>query len=249
MSFFVRIANLWKGFLSLFVGSIEEKHPEIAYENAINAMTEKFAKLKSATAGLVKHRTQLEVRISKHESELEEITLQVQVAVNANDDESAMVLLEKQGELEKALQEDRKELEQAGKDAETAKESLRAVAGEIDKLKRERDKVIAQIHDAQARIQIQEQLDGLSVDEEVKALQNVRDFAEKVKAEVKVGDELKESSLDSKLAKIKAQTGNLKAAQQLAALKAAKAGASATATATATQGSGGGDASGGGKSL
>ena len=67
------------------------------------------------------------------------------------------------------------------------------------------------------------------------------------KIEVKVGDELKESSLDSKLAKIKAQTGTLKAAQHLAALKAAKAGASATATATATQGSGG-DA-GGGKSL
>lgn len=245
MSFFVRIANLWKGFLSLFVGRIEEKHPEIAYENAINAMTEKFAKLKSAAAGLVKHRTQLEVRINKHESELEEITLQVQVAVNANDDESAMVLLEKQGELEKALTEDRKELEQAAKDADTAKESLRAVAAEIDKLKRERDKVIAQIHDAQARMQIQEQLDGLSVDEEVKALQNVRDFAEKVKAEVKVGDELKESSLDSKLAKIKAQTGNLKAAQQLAALKAARAAATAPATAPAQTTTGGGDANGG----
>lgn len=248
MSFFVRIANLWKGFLSLFVGRIEEKHPEIAYENAINAMTEKFAKLKSAAAGLVKHRTQLEVRINKHESELEEINLQVQVAVNANDDESAMVLLEKQGELEKALQEDRKELEQAAKDADTAKESLRAVAAEIDKLKRERDKVIAQIKDAEARKQIQEQLDGLSVDEEVKALQNVRDFAERIKAEVKVGDELKESSLDSKLAKIKQQTGNLKAAQKLEALKAAKAGATAPA-ATATQSSGGGDAGAGGKSL
>ncbi|MCK6571515.1 PspA/IM30 family protein [Myxococcota bacterium] len=245
MSFFVRIANLWKGFLSLFVGSIEEKHPEIAYENAINAMTEKYTKLKSAAAGLVKHRTQLETRINRHESELEEITLQVQVAVNANDDESAMVLLEKQGELEKALSEDKKELEQAAKDAETAKESLRAVAGEIEKLKRERDKVIAQINDAQARKQIQEQLDGLSVDEEIKALQNVRDFAEKVKAEVKIGDELKESSLDSKLAKIKAQTGNLKAAQKLEALKAAKAGASAAATAPA-QTTTGGD---GGKTL
>jgi len=245
MSFFIRIANLWKGFLSLFIGGIEEKHPEIAYENAINAMTEKYTKLKSAAAGLVKHRTQLETRINKHESELEEITLQVQVAVNANDDESAMVLLEKQGELEKALAEDKKDLEQAANDAETAKESLRAVAGEVEKLKRERDKVIAQINDAQARKQIQEQLDGLSVDEEIKALQNVRDFAEKVKAEVKIGDELKESSLDSKLAKIKAQTGNLKAAQKLEALKAAKAGASASATAPA-QTTTGGD---GGKSL
>ena len=36
------------GFMSVFVGRIEEKHPEIAYENAINNMTEKYAKLKSA---------------------------------------------------------------------------------------------------------------------------------------------------------------------------------------------------------
>lgn len=224
MSFFNRVYNLWKGFLSLFVGSIEEKHPEIAYENAINSMTEKYTKLKTAAAGLIKHRTQLEQRITKHENELEEIKLQVQVAVNGNDDESAMVLLEKQEELEKALTEDRRELEQAGKDAETAKESLRQVASEIDKLKRERDKVIAQIKDAEARKQIQEQLDGLSVDEEVKALQNVRDFADRIKAEVKVGDEIKEGSLDAKLAKIKSQTGNLKAQQRLAELKAQKSG-------------------------
>lgn len=246
MSFFNRMYNLWKGFLSLFVGSIEEKHPEIAYENAINAMTEKYTKVKSAAAGLIKLRTQLETRIAKNENELEEIKLQVQVAVNGNDDASAMVLLEKQEELEKAIADDRRELEQASKDAETVKDSLRQVAAEIEKLKRERDKVIAQINSAEARVQIQEQLDGLSVDEEVKALQNVRDFAERKKAEAQIGDELKESSLDAKLAKIKAQTGSLKAAQRLEAMKAAKAGNAAPAAQAQT--TGGGDA-GGGKTL
>jgi len=63
MGFLSRIYNLWKGFLSIFVGKMEEKHPEIAYENAINSMTEKYSKLKSAAAGLIKHRAKLEANI------------------------------------------------------------------------------------------------------------------------------------------------------------------------------------------
>ncbi|MSP71581.1 MAG: PspA/IM30 family protein [Myxococcales bacterium] len=250
MSIVGRMYNMWKGFLSLFMQGVEEKHPEIAYENAINSMTEKYTRLKSAAAGLIKHRSQLEVRIEKHEHDLEEVKLHVQVAMGQNDDESAVVLLERQGELEKALDTDRKDLEQAAKDADSAKDSLRGVQSEIEKMKRERDKVIAQIRDAEARKQIHDQLEGLSVDAEVKALQNVRDYADKVKAEVKINDELKEESLDGKLSKIRAQTGNVRAQQRLEQLKAQRAGAAAPVTQTQgqTQGptEGGGS---GGKSL
>ena len=250
MSIAGRMYNMWKGFLSLFMQGVEEKHPEIAYENAINSMTEKYTRLKSAAAGLIKHRSQLEVRIDKHEHHLEEVKLHVQVAMGQNDDESAVVLLERQGELEKALDTDRKDLEQAAKDADSAKDSLRGVQSEIEKMKRERDKVIAQIRDAEARKQIHDQLEGLSVDAEVKALQNVRDYADKVKAEVKINDELKEGSLDGKLSKIRAQTGNVRAQQRLEQLKAQRAGAAAPVTQTQgqTQGptEGGGS---GGKSL
>ncbi len=220
MSFLTRMYNLWKGFLSIFVGRVEEKHPEIAYENAINGMTEKYAKLKSAAAGLIKHRAKLEAKIEKARVDLEEIQLQVQVAVDEGEDEVAMTLLERQDELESALAEYERDLNQAAKDADTAKDSLRSIKGEIEKLKRERDKVVAQIKDAEARKQIQEQLDGLSVDDEVKALENVREYAEKVRAEVKIGDELREESLEGKLASIKAKTGSAKAKARLAALKA-----------------------------
>lgn len=225
MGFFNRIYNLWKGFLSMFVGSMEEKHPEIAYENAINSMTEKYAKLKSAAAGLIKHRAKLEAQIQKTSVELDQVRLDVETAVNAGEDEVALVLIEKQDTLEASLAEYERDLEQAAKDADSAKASLREIKTEIDKLKRERDKVTAQIKDAEARKHIQEQLDGLSVDDDLKALQNVRDYADKVRAEVQIGDELKEDSIDGKLAAIRAQSGSAKAKARLAAMKAKRAAA------------------------
>ena len=227
MGFVNRVYNLWKGFLSLFVGRMEEKHPEIAYENAITSMTEKYAKLKSAAAGLIKHRAKLEALIQKGRAELEQIALDVNTAVDAGEDEIAMVLLEKQEEVEANLAENERDLQQAAKDADSAKNSLRQIKVEIDKLKRERDKVTAQIKDAEARKHIQEQLDGLSVDDDLKALENVREYADKVRAEVQIGDELKEDSIDGKLAAIRAQSGSAKAKMRLAAMKAKRSGAQA----------------------
>ena len=234
MGFFSRLYNLWKGFLSVFVGRLEEKHPEIAYENAINAMTEKYAKLKSAAAGLIKHRAKLEARIQKAEKELEDIDLQIEVAVERGDDEIALLLLEKKETLESDRDTAKTELAQAAKDAESAKNSLRGVKAEIEKLKQEKDKVVAKIKDAEARRQIQDQLDGLSVDDDVKALENVREYADRISAEVQIGDELAEDSLENKLDAIKTQTASVKAKARLEQLKAKRAAKEAGDTETET---------------
>ena len=227
MGLLSRMYNLWRGFLSIFVGNLEEKHPEIAYENAINSMTEKYAKLKSAAAGLIKNRTKLESRIKKAESELSELAMQIDVAVDRNEDEVAVLLLEKQEAVQTDLDAAKADLEQAAKDAESAKESLNAIRVEIDKLKTERDRVVAQIKDAEARKQIQDQLDGLSVDDDVKALDNVREYADRVRAEVQIGDEINENSLEGKLKEIKEATTSSRAQSKLAALKAKRAAAQA----------------------
>ena len=233
MGFFSRLYNLWKGFLSVFIGRMEEKHPEIAYENAINGMTEKYAKLKSAAAGLIKHRAKLEAKIKKCETELGDLELQIEVAVDKGEDEIAMLLLQKQEEFQNELRDARSELSQAAKDAESAKDSLRAVKAEIEKLKTEKDKTVAKIKDAEARKQIQESLEGLSVDDDLKALENVREYAEKVSAEVRIGDELAEDSLEGKLADIRKETTNARAKARLEALKAKRSGAK---TSTETEG-------------
>lgn len=232
MGLLSRMYNLWRGFLSIFVGNLEEKHPEIAYENAINSMTEKYAKLKSAAAGLIKNRTKLESRIKSAETELSELAMQIEVAVDRNEDEVAVLLLEKQEAVQTDLDAAQADLAQAAKDAESAKDSLNAIRVEIDKLKTERDRVVAQIKDAEARKQIQDQLDGLSVDDDVKALENVREYADRVRAEVQIGDEIKENSLEGKLNEIKAATTSSRAQAKLAALKAKRAAAQGSTEAT-----------------
>src|SRR5205085_9535415 len=126
-------------------------------------------------------------------------------------------------QLDAEMGELKSDLDVAQKDADTAKSSLLSVQSEIKKLKAERDVMLARMQSAQARIKIQEQLDGLSVDAEVKALDNVRDHIKNTIAEANLGKELSESSLDSRLAALRAQTGDVTARQQLAELKAKKA--------------------------
>ena len=94
---------------------------------------------------------------------------------------------------------------------------------EIKKLKAERDVMLARMQSAQARLQIQGQLDGLSVDAEVKALDNVREHIKTTVAAANLGKELSETSLDARLASLKDKAGDVQAKQQLAEIKAKRA--------------------------
>ena len=62
--FFSRLSNLWKGFVSLWISDLEREHPEIAYENAINSMIEKYSKLKKATAAIIRRREEVSERLA-----------------------------------------------------------------------------------------------------------------------------------------------------------------------------------------
>ena len=221
--FFARLGNLWRGFLSLWISDVEKQHPEIAYENAINSMIAKYTKLKTATAAIIRRREDIDARNQKAKSDLAEVQGQLAAALDTNQDDLAVVLIQKKNALEKELAELRDELDLAQKDADSAKSSLITVQSEIKKLKSERDSMLAKMHSAQARIKIQEQLDGLSVDAEVKALDNVRDHIKTTIAEANLGRELSESSLDSRLDALRNQAGDVQARQQLAEMKAKRA--------------------------
>jgi phage shock protein A len=221
--FFARLGNLWRGFLSLWISDVEKQHPEIAYENAINSMIAKFAKLKTATAAIIRRREDIDARNQKAKADLAEVQGQLAAALDTNQDDLAVVLIQKKNELDKELAELRDELNLAQKDADSAKSSLITVQSEIKKLKAERDSMLAKMQSAQARIKIQEQLDGLSVDAEVKALDNVRDHIKTTIAEANLGRELSESSLDSRLDALRNQAGDVQARQQLAEMKAKRA--------------------------
>jgi phage shock protein A len=221
--FFARLGNLWRGFLSLWISDVEKQHPEIAYENAINSMIEKYTKLKTATAAIIRRREEIDTRYQAATRELAQVEAQLAAAVESNQDDLSVLLIQKKNQLSQEITELHGELDTAQKDAETAKSSLLTVQGEIRNLKSERDSMLAKMHSAQARIKIQEQLDGLSVDAEVKALDNVREHIKTTIAQANLGRELSESSLDARLEALKSQAGEVQARQQLAELKAKRA--------------------------
>jgi phage shock protein A len=221
--FFGRLANLWRGFLSLWISDVEKAHPEIAYENAINSMVEKYSRLKSATAAIIRRREEIDDRLKRLTAELAQAEAELNAAVETGQDDLAVVLIQKKNQLSADLAEVRADMGSAQKDADSAKASLISVQGEIRKLKVERDSMLAKMQSAQARIKIQEQLEGLSVDAEVKALDNVREHIRNTIAEANLGRELSESSLDARLAQLRTQVGDVQAKQQLAELKAKRA--------------------------
>ncbi len=218
-----RIANLWRGFLSLWISDIEKEHPEIAYENAINSMVGKYAKLKSATAAIIRRREDMDERYKQTNADLAQTEAELNAAVETNQDDLAVVLIQKKNQLTVDVEELKADMETARSDADSAKTSLIGVQSEIRKLKGERDTMLAKMQSAQARIRIQEQLDGLSVDEEVKALDTVRAHIKNTIAEANLGKELSDSSLDTRLSALKNQVGDVQARQELANIKARKA--------------------------
>lgn len=219
MGFFERLVNLWKGFWGNQISGLEKSNPEAVYESAIEERIRKHRDLKKAVSGIVYLRNKLSTEQETKERELKDINAQLPVALESNDDEVALILLQKKNELEKALDGLKIELEKVSKQAEEAKEGLVAFQGEIEKLRRERDEMLAKKATAEARIQIQETLDGLSTDADIKALENVRENIHKLQAQADVGTEIKGDSLDARLKKIKEKSADASARSQLDELK------------------------------
>jgi len=228
MNLFSRLANLVRGFLSLFVTGLEQQAPEIAYENAINTMMGKYEKLKNATAGLIRLREDAADRLQKAQAQQKELSAMLEQAMATGQDDLSVELIERKDAVDEEIASLEAELEAAEKDVDTAKTALTEVKGEIGKLRSEKDRMLAKMQSAQARTRINDQLEGLSVDAELQALENVRTGIKTTIAKAKLGDELRESDLDTRLKALKAGSSKATARAKLEALKKERAGAAET---------------------
>ncbi len=219
MGFFDRLSNLWNGILGRWISTKETNNPEAVYETAIDERIKRHRELKKAVSGIVYLRNKLTAELETQERDLQEVHAQLPVAIEAGDDEVALLLITKKNALEASIAQTRLDLDKVSTQAKDATETLISFQGEIEKLKRERDEMLAKRATAQARIQIQETLDGLSTDADIKALQNVRENIHKLQAEADVGTEIKQDSLDARLAKVKVKTQDAAAQLQLEELK------------------------------
>lgn len=219
MGFFQRLANIWKGFLGLWISNIETNNPEAVYEAAIEERIKKHKELKKAVSGIVYLRNKTSAELEAKEKELKEIMTQLPVAIEEGEDDVALVLIQKKDTLTNDIEDLSGQLKKIKDQAEDAKSGLLSFQAEIEKLKREKDEVLAKKANAEAVISIQETLSGLSTDADIKALDNVREHVNKLQAEADIGAEIEGDSLDAKLAKIKEKAGQAGARSQLDEMK------------------------------
>ena len=214
-----RMINLIGGKLRRWLKSHEARDPEAVYEAAISDRVRRYHQLKNAAAGVIYMRNKLERELRSKSVELKEVDEQAGQAADMNEDQCALILIQRKHELEADCARLREELGDLTREAEDAKKNLIAFKSEIEKLKIEKVRMMARLKNAQARVRIQEAFEGLSYDEDVRALEEVRESIQRTLAQAGVNRELGDSELGAKLDEIRRRNAEAKAAAELADLK------------------------------
>ena len=217
--FFSRLHSLVSGFFGLWLKDRETSSPQIVYEQAINDRVRQYAQLKQAVAGILYMRNKLEAETQERRRELSRAQSLIKRAVQDGDDELAVRMIEQKDLLLGDIERDRRELQDVENEVEAAKANLITFRGEIRALEREKVRMMAQLANAQARKRIQEAIDGLSVDSDMQALENVREHVSRLRAEGNIERELGDEGLRTRVRAIREEARTEGARRELAELK------------------------------
>jgi phage shock protein A len=219
MRFLARVQNLIRGVLGQWLGRREQRNPEAVYEAAIQERLEQYGKLRQAAAGVLYARTKLSKEMQLKSAELARVDKQLDIAVDHDDDGAALVLISRRDGLHAEVERLTGELGELTGEAETAKKNLIAFQQEIARLREEKVRMIARLANAQARLRLQETLNGLSTDADIRALEGVRDHINQLVAEVQVARDTSDTDLERRLGKIREAEADAAARAQLDELK------------------------------
>ena len=212
MGFFDRISNVFKGKASNAVSNIEKNNPEAVYEAAITERTKQYAELKSAAAELVMLRDKTRDKLATNEREMATVEPAEMIAVQEGEEEAALALLEQKQRLESEITTQRRDLEDYTARATETTDGLRAFQAEISKIKREKTAMHSRTSNAEARLDIQNSLEGISTDASTAGLANVRESIGRMAAGADIDSPIPARVSQANLAQSQARA-------QLAALK------------------------------
>jgi len=179
----------------------------------------RYQQLKAAAAGVIYMRSKLERELKQKSTELTEIAEQAVQAADMNEDQCALILLRRKHELDAECERLKEDLTQLTAEAEDAKKNLIAFKDEIEKLKVEKVRMMARLRNAQARVRIQQALESLSYDEDVRSLEEVRESIAQMLAQAGVNRELHSAEVDEKLGEIRSRAAQAKAEAELDEIK------------------------------
>ncbi len=187
---FARMRSLFRGLFGSWVRDREQQAPEVVYEQAIAERVRQYRELKDAVAGILYMRNKLESEIADRRAEIARLHDDVRRSIRRGEDETAFTLIAHKQALFEDLERAEQELDQVRGQAEEAKTNLVRFREEIRSLVREKGRMLATLANARARRRLQSAIEGLSVDAEMDALENVREHISRTALAGEVNKEL-----------------------------------------------------------
>ena len=213
MGFFDRIGSIFKGKASNAMSRMESSNPEAVYEAAISSRQQQLIDMKKAAAEIAMLRKRAEEELEDKRRKLSQSDNLIQAAVEGGEDEAALVLLEEKETLAARITTLESELEGFSGKVEEITAAMRTFQGEIEKLKREKAEMLSRKANAEAQLQINDTLSGLSQEADVRGLANVREHIDRLASDAELEVQGAKRVTTERLNKSRA-------ASQLAALKA-----------------------------
>ncbi len=214
-----RMRNLLRGMFAIWIRDSETQNPRAVYEQAIDERTRQYRQLKEAVAGILYMRNKIEAEITERRAEIARIHDDIRRAVRRGHDETSLTLIAQKQSLMEELERAERELEGVRTEAEEAKVNLVRFREEIRGLVREKSRMLATLANAQARRRIQEALEGLSVDADMRALESVREHVARLSTEGSLERELGDPGLRTRLRAIRDDAREEAARSELAEIK------------------------------
>jgi phage shock protein A len=185
-----RLRNLLSGQLAVWVRERESRSPGAVYEQAIGVRLRQYAELKDAVAGILYLRNKLEAEILERRGEMLRAVADVQRALRRGDESAGLALVAHKQDLGADLERAEGDLGALRDEAESAKQNLLRFREEIRSLEREKGRALAVWAGAQARRRVRAVLEGLSVEADVRALEDLREHLARLSSEGQLDGEL-----------------------------------------------------------
>ncbi len=216
---FGRLNSLIRGIFTVWVRDRETENPQAVYEQAIGERTKQYRDLKQAVAGILYMRNKIEAELSERRAELARTHDDIKRAVTRGDDQVALVLVARKQALTQEVTRNEAELQGVRNQADEAKGNLAHFREEIRGLEREKVRALATLASAGMRRRVQEALEGLSVESDLRALETVREHVAHAMSEGRLEQEIEDESLQARIQEIRQEAAGEAAREELADIK------------------------------
>lgn len=236
---FVRFWRYMTGWMHDGLSKAEAQRPEIVYKQAIEDQTQRYQQMEEAVSGLVANRARLDDDLKKAENSLIEVRSALDHAIinaQGGDKEAAeeailvgSMLQEEEEKLVQRIHQLTESRDSVRVQVENYQEKLVEFRHSINQLQSERDEAVAQSRVDRQTIELNRQLQGMSTESDMQALNELRNNLGRLRAQATMSEEMQSESLDSRIQKyknaVKSNAAEAKFLQRVEESKALAAGA------------------------